>query len=66
MAKAGQVSSQGSENNNGSFLVTVPSSVPNSELTGAAGGACSWTPSGGRSGPPLEHEMTVVACPHCL
>lgn len=44
-AKAGCVSSQGSESNNSLCLIAVPSS----EVIGTAGGACSGTPIG--SGP---------------
>ena len=36
------------------------------EALGATSGACSWTPSGGRAHPPLESEITAVACPHHL
>ena len=35
-------------------MVAVPSSVLTSEVTGAAGGACSWTPSGDGPHPLLE------------
>ena len=41
--------------------VSVTSSAPTSEVTGATGGACSWTLSSGRLLPPLESE--VAACP---
>ena len=33
------------------------------EVTGAASGACSQTPSGGGARPPLESEITSVVCP---
>ena len=33
------------------------------EITGAASGACSQTPSGGGSCPPLESEISAVVCP---
>ena len=36
------------------------------EVMRAAGGAYSWTPSGGRQCPPLEPVVTVVLCPHDL
>ena len=57
------MSSQGSESNNGWRSVTMPFSVVPSELTGAASGACSQTPSGGGACPPLESEITSVVCP---
>ena len=44
----------------------VPSSVPISEVTGAAGGTCSQTPSGGGPCPPLVSKMTAVVHPRCL
>ena len=63
MAVAGCVSSQGSENNSGWYSVTMPPSVVPSEVTGAAIGACPWTPVRGGSCPPLESKITVVVCP---
>ena len=42
--------------------VAVPSSLPSSEVPGAAGGACSQTCSVGRPHPPLVSEMTAVVC----
>ena len=33
------------------------------EVIWAAGGGCSWTPSGGRPRPHLESEITAVVCP---
>ena len=71
VAEAGCVHYQGSESNNGWCLVAVPSSVPNSEVTGSTGGACSWTPSSGGPCPslaglpllPLDH---VRGAPSCL
>ena len=45
-----RVHSQGSESNNRYCSVEVPSSVPNSEVTGAAGVSFSWTPNGGGHG----------------
>ena len=41
------VCSQGSESNNKWFSVEVTSSLLTSEVPGATGDACSWTPSGG-------------------
>ena len=58
VAAAGQVHSQGSESNSGWFLVSVPSSLPTSEVTWATGGAPSQTPSGGGPHPSLVFEMT--------
>ena len=52
MAATGCVSSQGSESNKRWCSVAEPSSLPTSEVTGAAGGACSQTPVGGRPHPP--------------
>ena len=66
MATAGWVFFQGSENNNGWCSVAMPSFLPTSEVTGVTGGACSQTPSGGRSCPTLVSEMTAVVCPRCL
>ena len=60
---AGRVHSQGSDSNNGWCLVAVPSSVMTSEVTGATGGVCSWTPSGGGPGPPLVSEVTAMVHP---
>ena len=57
MALAWCVHSQGSENNKW-CLVALPSSVLTSEVSGVAGGACSWSPMGGGPHPPLESEMT--------
>ena len=54
--------SQESESNNGWCLVAVPS-VWTPEVTAAAGGACSLTPSGGGLCPPLMSEMTEFAPP---
>ena len=66
MATAGSVHSQGSESKNRWCLVAIPSSAMTPEMTGATGGACSWTPSGGRPCPPLEGcEMAVVIFPLC-
>ena len=56
---AGCVSSQGSESNNRYCLITMSSS----EVTGAASGAYSGTPSGSGPCPPLESVITVVVCP---
>ena len=50
--------SEGNESNNGWCSITVSSSVVPSEVIGAASGAGSVTPSGGRSRPPLESEVT--------
>ena len=36
------------------------------DVTGAASGACSWTPSGGRPLPPLQPEITGLVCLHLL
>ena len=47
VAAAGQVCSQGSENNNGWCLVVIPSFLLIYEVTGATVGACSQTLSGG-------------------
>lgn len=55
--------SHGNESNNGSCSVAVHSSMLNFEVTGATGDTCSWAPNGSRPHPPLESEMTVVACP---
>ena len=66
MEAAGQVYSQGSENNNRWYSVAVPSFLSNSEVTGATGKACSQRPSGGGPQPPLVSEMTAVVCSCCL
>ena len=63
VAASGHVHSQGSESNNGWCLVSVPS-VLMPEITGAAGGACSKNPRGGRPCSPLESEMSVVVYAH--
>lgn len=60
---AGQVCSQGSENNNRWRSVAVPSLLLTSEVTGAASGGCSQTPGGGRQCLPLVSEMTALLCP---
>ena len=61
MAAAGCVCSQGSESNNRWYLVAVPSSLLTSKMTGAVGGACSWTPGSGGPSPLLESEMIEFA-----
>ena len=60
---AGCLCLQGSESNKIWYSVAMTSSVPTSEVPGAAGGACSWTPSGGRPCPPLVSEITAVFVP---
>ena len=65
MAAAGRVFSQRSESISGLCLVAVPFLLT-SEVTGAADGACSQTPSSGGPCPPLVSEMTVVVCSHHL
>ena len=52
VAAAGRVCSQGSESINGWCLVTVPSYLPTSAVTGATGGAYSQTRSGEEPGKP--------------
>ena len=52
MAAAGCVHSQGSESNNRWCSVAVPFSAMTPEVTGATGGTCSWTLSGGEPCPP--------------
>ena len=64
VAPTGLVCSQGWESNNRWCSVTLPSSVVPLRWLGATGGACSWTPSGGRPHPPLDSEILVVFCPH--
>ena len=59
---AGCVSSQGSESNNRSCSIAMPSS----EVIRAASDACLGTPSGSGPCPPLESVKTVVVCPHHL
>ena len=55
---------QGSGNNNGWCSVAVPSFLkPTSVMTGAAGGVCSQTLSGGSLHLPLVSELTAVVCP---
>ena len=66
VAAAEWVCSQGSESKNGWCSVVIPSFLSTSEVTGASGGACSQTPSGGRPHCPLVSEVTPVVCPHCL
>ena len=66
VAAARRVCCQEREGNNRWHSVAVPSSLVPFEVIGAAGGACSWTPSAGRLRPPLESEMTAVFCPHHL
>ena len=66
MAAAGHMHSQGSENNNESCSVAVPSFVPISDVTGAAGHAFSQTPSCAGPHTPLMSEMTAVVFLHCL
>ena len=51
---------------NGDARSQCPLFLPNSEVIGAAGGAYSQTPSGGRPQPPLVSEMTAVVFPCCL
>ena len=64
MAAAGQMYSQGSENNR-QCLIAVPSLLT-CEVTGASVGAFSQTLSGVRLHPPLMSEMTAMVCPHHL
>ena len=66
VAGAGQVCSQGSENNSRWFSVAVTSFWPTFLVTGAAGGACSQAPSVDRPCLPLVSEMTAVVCPCCM
>ena len=63
VAAAGWMCSQGSESNNRWCSITASSSVVPPEVAGAASGSCSGIPSGGGQYPPLESEITVVACP---
>ena len=42
------------------------SSIASPEVTGATGGDYSQTLNGGGLCPPLESEMAVMVCPHCL
>ena len=65
VASARHVSSQGNEDNRW-LSVAVPSLAVTSEVTGAAGGAYSWTLSGEGQCPPLESEMTGAVCPCSL
>ena len=60
---AGQVCSQGSGSNNVLHSVAVPSFLLTSVVTGATGGACSQTPSGGSPCFPPVSEMTSIVCP---
>lgn len=62
MAKAGCVYSQGSEGN-GWHSVAVPFSAVTPEVTGAAGSACSQTPSGGGPCPTLESRWLWLFVP---
>ena len=55
---------QGVPSNNGWHPAAVPYSVATPEVTGATGGACSQTASGGGPHPLLESEMVVAVCPH--
>ena len=66
VAAPGCVCSQRNESTNWWCLVAGPTCVPTSEVTEAAGGASSQTPSGSRPRPPLVSEMTAVVCPYCL
>ena len=59
MAAAMWLHSQESESS-GWCSVGVPSSLPTYEVTGAAGGICSQTPSGDRPCLPLVSEMSAV------
>ena len=66
VAAAGQVCSQGSENNSIWCLVAVPSFFPflsTPEVTGVAGGAHSQAPSSGKLRLPLASETTTKVCP---
>ena len=62
MATAVWVHFQGSEDNEWHLIAGLLfSSDP--KVTRTAGGACSWTPSGGRPCPPLESEIPLAICP---
>ena len=58
------VRSQGSESNNTQCSVAVPSFLPTPQVTGAKGGACSQTPSGGGPCPSLQSEIAPVVYPN--
>ena len=63
VATAGQVCSQGSENNNRWCSVIMSFSVVPSKVVGAASDFCSGVPSGGGPRPSLESEIIAVVCP---
>ena len=78
MAPAACLHSQGRENNNRWYSVAVLSSLPSSEVLGAAGGAYSWTLSGVGPCPPevrynwgslpplpVDHSKNALSCLAC-
>ena len=66
VAAAGWVFSQGCESNSRWYSLSVSFSEVPSEVAGVANEFCSGIPSGDAPCPPLESEITMAVCPHCL